>query len=443
MLARFKTNKKLLICILYFVCFTTYAEDLSTFLNLALDVDTTLKQAEGTKLSNIELLPQARAQLLPTVALNANTSYNNTNNPLLGRYNTFTFGATLSQQIFNMAYWHKYQQADDTVKSAIATYEDAKQDLIIRVSEQYFNILKAVDDLNFARSERKAFAQHLAETQQKFKAGVIAITDVNEAQAKYDSAVAQEISSENELFNQKEIMGEITGIPAKEVNNLSYNISLHPPQPNDIEYWVETSVKQNFAIQAKNFDVEAAKKNKAVQRAGHYPTLQADGSTARGKSSPPSPVVARTNAIGLTLTVPLFSGGSVNSKTRQAAYQYDVAVQQALEVKRKVISNIRQSYRGVLTQISQIKALQQSVISGKSALDATQAAFEVGTRTIVDVLNAQSDLLSAKSNLSKARYDYIMDSFRLKRYAGILQIEDVNIVNSWLQNPTATEKVGN
>lgn len=433
MLSRLSSKIKCLGFILYFVCYTTFAEDLSTILNLAIEADPTIKEAEATKLASLELLPQARAQLLPTVAANAGTTYTNSNNQLLGRYNTFTYGATLSQQVLNIANWLKYQQADESVKSAVASYEDAKQDLIIRVTQQYFNILKALDDLNFAKAESKAFSQHLAETRQKFKAGVIAITDVNEAQAKYDSAVAQEISSINELSNQKEIMGEITGVPAKDISILKYNISLHPPQPNNIEYWVETSVKENFLIQSKNFDVEAARKNKEVQRAGHYPTIQADGSTAKAKSAPPSPVKANTNTIGLTLTIPLFSGGSITSKTRQAAHQYELAIQQSLEAKRKVISNVRQSYRGVLTQISQIKALQQSVISGKSALDATQAAFEVGTRTIVDVLNSQSDLLSAKSNLSKARYDYILNSFKLKRYAGNLQIEDVNIINGWLQ----------
>jgi len=438
MLSRFSSKTKFLVLALYFVCCTTFAEDLSTILNLAIDADPTIKQAEETKLAALELIPQARAQLLPTVAVSANTTYNNTNNQLLGRYNTFSFGATLSQSIFNISNWLKYQQADDSVKSAVASYEDAKQDLIVRVTQQYFNILKALDDLNFAKAERKAFAQHLAETRQKFKAGVIAITDVNEAQAQYDTSVAQEISAVNEFSNQKEIMGEITGIPAKEISILKYNISLHPPQPSNIEYWVETSVTQNFGIQSKAFDVEAAKKNKEVQRAGHYPTIQADGSTTKAKSAPPSPVNANTNSIGLTLTIPIFSGGLITSKTRQAAHQYELTVQQALDTKRKVISNIRQSYRGVLTQISQIKALQQSVISGKSALDATQAAFEVGTRTIVDVLNSQKDLLNAKSNLSKARYDYILNSFKLKRFAGNLQIEDVNIINSWLQPAPAT-----
>lgn len=439
MLPGFKSNKALkafLLLSLCIVCSITKAEDLASVVNLALDVDASLQQAKETKLATVELLPQARAGFLPTISANAGSTYNNTNNPLLNRYNTFTYGASLSQPIFNIANWQTYKQADYKLKSAIASYEDAIQDLLFRVSNQYFAILKALDDLNFATSERKAFARHLDETQQKFDAGVIAITDVNEAQAKHDSAVAQEITAINELQNQNELMGEITGVPAKNVNILKANISLHSPQPDNIEFWVDEAVKQNFALQAKLFDVESAKRNIAIQRAGHYPTIQVDGSTTKAKSAPPSAVKANTNTIGISLSVPIFSGGKTSAKTRQAAHEYEIAVQQADNIRRQVKSNVRQAYRGILTQISQVKALQQSVISSKSALDATEAAFSVGTRTIVDVLNSQSDLLRAKSNLSKARYDYITASFKLKRFAGTLSIADINIINGWLQDST-------
>jgi len=174
------SNKKLLICILWLVFSTSYAEDLAHILNIALDVDSNLQQTKETELATLELLPQARAGLLPTVAASANSNYSNTNNPLLLRYNTFSYGATLSQPILNISSWQTYKQVDYKIKSAIASYEDALQDLFLRVTNQYFAILKALDDLHFAIAERKAFARHLDETQQKFNAGVIAITDVNE-----------------------------------------------------------------------------------------------------------------------------------------------------------------------------------------------------------------------------------------------------------------------
>jgi outer membrane protein len=442
MLPRLNSNKILQICILSFACNMAIAEDLAYIVNLGLDVDATLIQARETQLATVELLPQARAGLLPTLSGTAGSTYTNTNNPLLGRYNTFTYGASLSQQLFNVANWQTYRQADIKIKSAIASYEDAIQDLLLRISNQYFAILKALDDLHFSIAERKAFSRHLEETQQKFNAGVIAITDVNEAQAKYDGAVAQEITAKNELYNQKEIMGEITGIPAGNISLLKSNIVLQRPKPDDIEYWVRTAVSQNYALQAKRFDAEAAKKDISIARAANYPTLEADGSTNKAKSAPPAPVVANTNTIGVTLTLPLFSGGKILAKTRQAEHQYQIAIEQAINVERQIKSNVRQAFRGILTQISQIKALQQSVISSKSALDATQAAFEVGTRTIVDVLNSQSDLLNAQSNLSKARYDYIIASFKLKRYAGILTLEDINIINKWLQ-PAPKDEPGN
>ncbi len=429
-------RQAILSCVLIIICQSSSAEDLSSILNLALETDTTLQQAWQTELATLELLPQARAGLLPVVTANANSSYNNNNNPQLENYNSYTYGATLSAPIVNIANWFTYRQADDKIKASIANYEDAYQDLLLRVTTQYFAILKSLDDLYFTIAARKAFARSLEETQQKFDAGVIAITDVNEAQAKYDQAHAQEIAAEFEVYNQKELMGVITGTPARNVSLLKANITLQRPKPDDIEYWVKTSVKQNYALQAKLYDVAAAKKNISIQRAANYPTLQADGNTNFAKTPPSLPLPAfkvNTNSIGLTVTLPIFAGGKIIAKTKQAYNEYEIAVQLSINTERQVVSNTRQAYRGVLTQISQIKALQQAVISSKSALDATEAAFEVGTRTIVDVLNAQTDLLRTKSQLSKARYDYIVSSFTLKRFAGILQVADANIVNSWLQ----------
>lgn len=435
MLRLLSFNRKILIIILSLVCSVTLAEDLESTYLLALQTDAILKQAYDNQISNIELLPQARADLLPLIGLTWNTTYTNTNNPLLGRYNTFLYGATLAAPLLNLAAWFQYRQTDDKIKSAVATYQDTRQDLMVRVANQYFLILKALDDLIYARSERIAFAQHLDETKQKFNAGVIAITDVNVAQARYDNARAQEIAAINEVHNQQEIMGEITGIPAKDINILKYNITLHRPVPDDIEHWVKLARQQNYDLQAKRFDIAAAKKNISIQRSGHYPTITANGAANVSRSVPPGPVIANTNTIGVTLNLPLFNSGKVIAQTRQAASQYDTAKQKELQAERTAVSNVRQAFRGVLTQISQVKALQQSVISNKSALDATSAAFQVGTRTITDVLNAQSDLLQAQSDLSKSKYNYIMESFKLKRYSGIIQDDDIQIINTWLQPP--------
>lgn len=442
MLAHLNFKKIFLAAAIFVAYSTSHAEDLVSILGIALEVDSNLQQAKETELAAEELLTQARAGLLPTVSGTANTTYNNTTNPLLKNYNIFSYGVSLSQPVLNLTAWYQYRQVDNKVKSALANFEDAKQDLFLRVATQYFAILKAMDDYNFAIAERKAFARHLEETQQKFNAGVIAITDVNEAQAKFDGATAQEITAENEVHNQKELMGNITGIAAGNINVLKSNIILQRPKPDDMEYWVKAAVAQNFALQAKEFDAIAAKKNIAQQRAGHYPTIQADLSSTKAKTAPPTSVIkANTNTVSLTLSVPIFSGGKITAKSRQAAHEYQSAVQQADGIRRQVVSNVRQAYRGVITQISQIKALQQSVISSKSALDATEAAFDAGTRTIVDVLNAQSDLLSAKSNLAKARYDYITASFKLKRFAGILNVEDFNIINGWLQPASTADSV--
>lgn len=436
-----KFNKILLALILFLNCFATHAEDLKAILNLALELDPVLQQAKSNNSAALELLPQARAALLPTIQSTASTAYSNTSNPLTGNYNTFSYGIALTQPILNLANWQQYKQVDYKIKAALANLEDAQQDLFLRVATQYFAILKAMDDYNFSIAERKAFARHLEETQQKFNAGVIAITDVNEAQAKFDGAVAQEITAQNEVYNQKELMGNITGTAAGNISSLKNSINLQRPVPDDIEYWVNAALKQNFALQAKEFEAIAAQKNISQQRAGHLPTLDLSANSTKAKTMPPSPspsILARTNTVSLNLNVPIYSAGKISAKTRQAVAEHQTALQQAKDVRLQTISNIRQAYRGIITQISQIKALQQSVISSKSALDATEAAFEAGTRTIVDVLNAQSSVLNAKSNLSKARYDYIIASFRLKRFSGILSSNDLNIINSWLE-PTTTQ----
>lgn len=429
------SNKKKWIAILCVVSSLALAEDLAETFYLALQTDTTLQQALDNQLATMELLPQARADLLPLIDFTANSTYNNTNNPQLEQYNTYLYGATLTAPLLNLASWFQYRQVDDKIKSSVATYQDARQELMVTVANQYFLILKALDDLIFARSERIAFARHLEETKQKFNAGVIAITDVNVAQAKYDTALAQEISAENQVQDQQEIMGEITGVPAGDINILKYNITLHRPIPDDIDYWVKTAINQNYGLQAKRYDVNVAKKNIDIQRAGHYPVISANGATNVSVSVPPAQSRANTNSIGVTLNLPLFNSGKIIAQTRQAAREHDLAKQKVIENERILVSNVRQAFRGVLTQISQVKALQQSVISNKSALDATQAAFEVGTRTIVDVLNAQSDLLQAQSDLSKAKYDYIIESLKLKRFAGIIEAQDINIVNTWLHMP--------
>lgn len=432
MLRRLNFKHAITISTVCLACSVTYADDLLSTLTLAMDVDTTLLEAEQSAYATMELLPQARSALLPLVTGTANTTYTNSNNPVIPNNNSYAYTATISQPILNLASWFQYKQVDYQIKAAVATYEDAKQDVVVRVTEQYFNILKARDDLVFALSEKKAFSQQLEQTRQKFKAGVIAITDVNEAQAKYDSANAQVITAQNELFNQKENMGIITGVPAKNVSILIPNINLSPP-PDTMEKWVETAKEQNFALQSAQYDMRAAKGNINIQKAGHYPVVQVDGTASKAKTTPPNPAVANTNSVGITVTLPIYSGGNINALTRQAAHEYEISMQQMIRIEREVVTSTRQAFRGILTQISQVEALKQSVISSKSALDATQAAFDVGTRTIVDVLDAQTDLLNAKRQLATARYDYILESFKLKRFSGILSLEDVNIINNWLE----------
>ena len=415
------------------------AHDLASLYQLAKVHDTALNQARETEKSELEVLPQARANLLPTIQASASNTYNRDDAQRL-RYNTHSYQVALEQQLFNLASWLNYRQATDRVRLAIVTLANAEQEMILRLTGQYFAILQSQDDLNFAKAERKAFARHLEQTQQRFQVGLIAITDVHEAQAKHDNAYAQEIAAENVLRDQKEIMRQMVGEQVDSIKILKTNVKLPPPLPANMEHWVDIALKQNFKIKIAEQGTIIARKSINISRAAHWPTLALQGSVSRSQGAQSrtaadvvnKPQSGKGSAVGVNLTVPIWSGGAITSRTRQASHQYQAAMQEFESKTREVKSETRRSYRGILTKISQVNALKQAVKSSSSALEATQAAFEVGTRTIVEVLNSESDLLNAKRNFLRARYEYILESMKLKQAAGILGEDDLFALNNWL-----------
>ncbi len=437
-----------LITLIYFTTFPLclFASDLLDVYRYALCNDPTLQAAKETQLAAQEQLPQARAQFLPVISASATnfayhqtpatSSVNNIINTSTSTasgisFNQSTYGLTLNQPIFYYQQWIQLSSATTQVKQANATYAAAEQDLIVRTIQGYFNVLKASDTLKFSKANRKQLAKILEQTQLKFKVGLIAITDVQIAKAQYDTALAQEISDENALANQKELLREITAQPIESFAFVRENLALKSPEPADPEKWVMTATDQNYALQAARFGAEVSRINIKNTSAGHLPTLNINSNLTKQTSALGTPTT-KFSDVGLQVNLPLFNGGAITSKTKQAVHTYEQTQKQMETLYRKTESNTRQAYRGVLTQISQIAAQQQAIVSTESALKATEASFNVGTRTIVDVLTAQTNLIQAKKNYANARYDYIIQTVLLKQAAGTLCPEEVQHINAWL-----------
>ena len=424
-----------LTCVLGLLIFftnTATAKDLLNVFQLAHTNDPILQAAKKSQLAKLESLPQARALFFPTLnTLATHTAFDTNATGTRPHYNQSTYNLAINQPVFYYQQWVGLSQAKEQVKAANADYAAAEQDLIVRVTQSYFNVLRAFDALKFAKAQRTAVSKFLEQTQQRYKVGLIAITDVQIAQAQHDNAYAQEITAENNLANKEEMLREITGEPIETYSFLRKELSLKPPEPLNTEEWVNKALAQNLSLQAKEFSVKATRANIRMVESGHLPTLSVTSKITRMNSEPLNPG-SRNSNVGLQVNMPIFSGGSVQSKTRQAVYTYEASKKEFETLHRQIESKTRQAYRGVLTQISQATALKQAIVSNQSALDATEAAFNVGSRTIVDVLNSQTSLIQAQQNYANARYDYILQSIQLKQATGTLTPEDIYYINAWL-----------
>lgn len=410
------------------------AADLKEVYLIAIDNDPTIQAAFAALRANEQALPQALANMVPNISGTYTTSGTKDNVNFFGDYNTNQYGITLNQPLFHPELWAQFEQARHISKGARATYLSATQDLIIRVANQYFAILGAIDDLNFAQSQRKAFARELEQSKQRFEVGLIAITGVEEAKARHDNAVANEIAAKNAVADQYEKLREITGRPLPEGISLfpiEHPLSLLPPTPANQESWVASAHQYNLNVYAAKENAEQQKALIGYQASGHFPKFDFQASVQRVRNPPPFPFdeLQTQKSVTLNVAVPIFAGGGVVFRTQEASARYDEALKRWEAEQRTADSNTRQAYRGVLTAISGVEALAQAVVSNRSALEATQAAYEVGSRTMVDVLNAQSNLLAAERDHSKARYKYLYEGLLLKQAAGILNMGDLIAVN--------------
>jgi outer membrane protein len=401
--------------------------------------DPVYKESIAAYNATLETKPQARSQLLPLVSLNANSMWHDqdistANGSEQVDFNSYGYSLDLSQPVFHYDRYLAFKQTDSQILQAQAEMDAAHQDLVVRVADRYFKVLAAFDNLAFVRAEKDALSHQLEQIKQRFEAGLSAITDVQEAQAGYDQSAANEILALNLIDNTREGLREVTGQYLMELASLGENIKLATPQPEIIDDWTAISLEQNLLVVAAKHALDTAQDTIKIEQSGHLPTLDIVATKNFGSSGGRfGSADIHDAAIGLELNVPLYQGGLVNSRTRQARYNYDEARERLEQQQRAAQRQTRESFLGVISGISQVQALNQSVVSSESALEATQAGFDAGTRTTVDVVNAQRVVLQAKRLYALARYDYLMNTLRLKQAAGTLSPDDLARINAWLE----------
>lgn len=428
-----------------------FAVNLDGVLDLALKNDPRLRAAAYRRDAVAENKTQAVANLLPH--LGASATYDRGNSKVTiadtevsdSDVSNDSYSVWLRQSLYHQENYESLDIARSQISEADALYQVAYLDFLVRVAERYFLVLTLTDGVTFAEAEETAFQRQYEQAEQRFEVGLTAVTDVHEARASYDSARARAIVSRNNLADAKEALRELTGTYFEDYDNLQPVLPLVEPSPADAEEWVKMALASNPGIRSVQASVEVAEAGVRFQRAGHFPTLDL---VARYNDYTNNKYLVRddfqqpigTTSLGvddttveLLLAVPIYSGGAVSSRTRQASYLFDARSQDLEDVQRATVRQARNSYRGVLSGIEEVGAYGQAVISAQSAVEATQAGFEVGTRTIVDVLIAQQHFYQAQRDNSLARHAYILSHLRLKLVAGLLTEDDLRVVNQLLQ----------
>ncbi|MDZ4261459.1 MAG: TolC family outer membrane protein [Pseudomonadota bacterium] len=419
-----------------------HSANLVDIYQLAINNDPRYQGSQAAYQAAQEEKRQAQALLLPTVNFAANLNKNSWNtiaSPTVPVGNdNFSSGAyelSLNQPLINYDYFRQLRQSDYRVGAAQATLSAADQALTLRVAERYFGLLSAVDNLGSVRVEKEATERQLKQARQRFEVGMAAMTDVHESQAAFDLVVAQEIIAENQLASEQGALAEITGHYVDQLSPLAVEIPLLAPEPADIDKWQETALMNNFELIATQLDYQHAREEIKRQRAGHMPTLELVAAhqyyDESGRSGGESE--SRNQKIGLQLNLPLFAGGATSSRTRQAHHVADQYRETYEASRRATLRQTRDAYLTVLADIKTVNALKQVVISAKAALNATTAGVVAGTRTTTDLLNARRELFRKQRDHSRARYNYILQTLRLKQAAGILAAADLERINGWLQ----------
>lgn len=444
------------------------AADLLAVYQRALQNDPQLREAEATRLAALEAKPQALSALLPQLAgtgivtRKRDSGTSNTTQPLStgnggpvvletfpfdGRTDTTThrYGVDLKQNIFRWENWVALQRADAQVAQAEADYQAAQQDLMERVAQRYFDVLAAQDDLEAQQVALTSIQRQLEQAEARYQAGLIAITDVEEARAAHDSGAATVIAGKRVLASAQELLREITGDAFDWLARPIEPFELATPDPVSEDRWVDMALQQNLTLVSSRLAADIARENVSSARGGHFPSLDLVGSHYRAKSNGDDVFADGTPAggttldqtqrtIGLQLTFPIYAGGMVSSQVRQAVYQHRAAKERVERVARQTEHDARDSYLGVLSEISRVKALRRAVESNATSLRATESGYEAGTRTAVDVLQSRQLWVQATTQYSRSRYDYMLNVLKLQLAAGILSQQSLEKINVLLKD---------
>ena len=409
-----------------------HAVDLVQTYQQALANDPVYTSARYALSASNESSIQGRAALLPVVGFGGNYSRAGESWKTI----TNNYSLQLTQPLFRPAYWQQYQESKLSVAAGEVTFAQAEQDLMLRVSQAYFDTLTAQDVLATLQAQKSAIAEQLASAKRNFEVGTATITDSNEAQASYDLVIAQEIAASNNLEVARNVLQQIIGKPPAPLATLRAGVQLSAPQPAAIESWVSSAEQQNFGVVGQEIALSSAKYEIKRNRAGHLPTVDLVASRAHSDvSGSPIPfynLSQMSNSIGVQWTIPLYAGGAVNSGVRQAVALEDKARSDLESARRNAALNARQAYLGVNSGLAQIKAYEAAEISSQSSLDSNRLGYQVGVRINIDVLNAQQQLYSTRRDLAKARYDTLMNSLKLKSAVGALKEEDLQQINALL-----------
>jgi len=417
--------------------------DLAAAYRLAAENDPAFRAAGAEREAALESVAIARAGLRPNVSLRSSselisddvdTATSMGSSSSSDTYPSLSLSVDVTQPLYRPDRTVRLGQARTREEKAEIDYAVQTQNLIDRVVVRYFGVLQASDDFRFAQTNREAIGQQLRQAQQRFEVGLIAITDVEEAKSRFDLASARAIEAKNALDNAREAMREIIGEYPDDLAALGEALPLVVPDPPDIDEWTRTAVERNLLVQSASFAVAVAKEDIRLARTGAEPAVDLFGEAgALDRSRKPGGQESISASIGIRLHWPLHTGGRVAAETRQARARHRGAMHMQERARRDAVRGTRQAYLGVESAIARVGALRQAVVSSQSALDAVDAGFQVGTRTSVDVLDAQRDLFQAQNDLAAARYDYIRNALKLRLAAGTLVPSDLDAINAWLE----------
>ena len=418
------------------------ADDLAQIYNQAKENDPQLLRAAATKDAAFEAVNSSQSSLLPQINLTA--GYNMTrSNYDSNEQDALNAGISLSQELYQRSSWVSLDISEKAARQADSAYAAEQQGVILRVAQAYFDVLRANDSLEFVRAEKAAVGRQLEQTKQRFDVGLSAITDVHDAQAQYDSVLANEVLTENQLVNSYEDLRVITGQGHTELSVLDTERFSASPSEQSSDSLIDEAQQKNLSLLASRINADIAKDNISLASSGHMPSLTFDASYGytdiSNTNSPRTGYDSNDLKAGINLIVPIYSGGNTSSLTSQAEFQYVAASQDLEATYRDVTKNVRAYNNNINASIGALKAYEQTVISAKSALEATEAGFDVGTRTIVDVLDSTRRLYDANRNLANARYDYIISVLQLKQAVGTLSEQDIIDINAGLKTNKTTQ----